>query len=250
MRLLVLLSGLVALSLAPPLSAESRECVAQQGCAKEQGPPDCCAPPPCEYFEQIRTKQAVKRLFSKPKVRARFIRQAGGDNARAAKLLNDWVVAEAKKLGERPQCAWEEPRPPPGFRTIDSCDIVAELPGGDQIMGRQEAQRNTDSCAEFIDAAYVHEQVHKDICLTTSGTERANEGISVYAREERLGYNKEIDTLKRRLINYWHACSSVFSADVARSVARKGVLALQGATPLDGPPEARAKRAGKSGGNR
>jgi hypothetical protein len=245
MKLLVLFSGLVALWFAPPLLAESKECVPQQGCPADTGPPDCCQPPPCEYFEQIRTKQAVKRLFSKPKVRARFIREAGGDNARAAKLLNEWVVAEADKLGVNQQCAWEDPQPPPGFRVIDSCDIVAELPGGDELMGRNTAQKRTNSCSEFIEAAYDHEQVHVGVCNTKDRTERANEGISVYAREERMGYNKEIDSLKRGLINYWRACSSVFSADVARRVARDGVLALEGATPLQGPPENRAARAGK-----
>jgi hypothetical protein len=245
MKLLVLFSALAALWFAPPLPAESKQCVAQQRCDKEQGPPDCCQPPPCEYFEQIRTKQAVKLLFSKPKVRAKFIREAGGDNARAAKLLNEWVVAEAEKLGTNQQCAWSDPQPPPGFRVIDSCDIVAELPGGDEIMGRNTALKRTNSCSEFIEASYDHEQVHKDVCGVKDSTERANEGISVYAREERMGYNKEIDSLKSRLLTYWGACSSVFSADVARRVARDGVLALKGATPLEGPPENRATRAGK-----
>jgi hypothetical protein len=181
-------------------------------------------------------------------VRQKFIRQAGGDNAQAAKKLNDWVVAEARKLGTRLRCPWKDPfSPPPSFHTNSSCQIVAELPGGEEAMGRERALDRTDSCSEFIDAAYDHEQVHKDICFKTNSSERANEGITVYAAEERAGYKKEIQSLNASLLQYWRACSIVFSADTARRVAKHGLSALQGAKPMSGPPQTKPKRAGKAG---
>ena len=243
--------ALLVLWLAPPLAAAATDCVPDRGCPEDTGPPSCCQPPPCEFYEQIRMKQAVKRLFSKPDVRRKFIREAGGNNAAAAKKLNDWVVAEAGKLGTGLRCAWDPPfSPSPSFHVNSSCQIVAELPGGDEAMGRDTALGRIDSCAEFIHASYDHEQVHKDICLTTNSMERANEGITVYAKEERAGYTREINSLNAALLQYWHACSIVFSADTARRVAKEGLSALEGAMPIDGPPPAKPKRASKKGARR
>jgi len=251
MKRFLLMSGLAILWLAPPLEAASTDCVPDRGCPKDTGPPSCCQPPPCEFFEQIRMKKAVKRLFSQPEVRKKFIRQANGDNAKAAKKLNDWVVAEAAKLGKGLRCPWTgQFSSPPSFHTNSSCQIVAELPEGEEAMGRDTAISRTNSCSEFIDAIYNHEQVHKDICLTTNSSERANEGISVYAQEERAGYTKEIQSLNDSLLQYWRACSITFSADTARRVAKYGLGALQNAKQTDGPPKIKPKRAGKKGAKR
>lgn len=251
MRRLLLMSSLVTLWLAAPLEAASTDCVPDRGCPKDAGPPSCCKPPPCEFFEQIRMKKAVKRLFSKPKVQQKLIRQAGGDNAQAAKKLNDWVVAEALKLGAGLRCPWQGPfSAPPGFYTNSSCQIIAELPSGEEPLGRDTALSRTDSCSEFIDAAYDHEQVHKDICRTTNSTQRANEGITAYAREERAGYTREIQSLNASVLQYWRACSITFSADTARRVAKYGLTALRNAKQFSGQPQIKPKRAGKKGARR
>ncbi len=249
MKHLRFVPALVLLWFAPPLTAATIDCVPNHGCPKDMGPPSCCQPPPCEFFEQIRMKKAVKNLFSRPAVRKKIIREVGDDNAVAAKKLHDWVVQEAGKLGTGLKCAWKAPiSPPPSFHVNSSCQIAANLPGGEEVMGRDTAHGRIDSCSEFVDAAYDHEQVHKDICFGTNSTERANEGISVYAREERAGYTKEIDSLNAALLQYWSACSVVFSAETARRVAKEGLKALQGAKPISGPPK--AKRAGKKGARR
>ncbi len=64
--LAVLLAGL----LIPHAAQAAHECM----------PKERCEQPPCEFFEQIKMKQAVSRLFSRPKVRQQFIRQAGGNH--------------------------------------------------------------------------------------------------------------------------------------------------------------------------
>lgn len=186
-----------------------------------------CEPPPCEFFEQIKMKQAVKRLFSKPKVRQQFIRQAGGDNAKAAKLLNEYVEKKAEELGKKLRCPWKNPLPPPSFETNPSCEIIAYTTKEGEAMSRESALSKLDTCSEFIEAAYDHEQVHKDICFKTNSVERANEGISVYAAEERAGYTTELASLRASLDRFWNSCSDVSSAETARKVAAAGIPVLK-----------------------
>ena len=220
--------GLLLAGMALPVESATTACVSVQGCPKDVKPPACCKPPPCELFEQIRMKQAVKRLYSKPDVRKQLMRKAGGDNAAAAKMLNDFVVEKARNLGSQLRCPWNAPhRPPPGFETNSSCQIVAKLPGGDEPMSRETALSTLDTCSEFVEAANDHEQFHKDICLRTNSTERLNEGITVYAAEERAGYARELESLWSRLRQYWSACSAQADATTARQVAAAGVSVLK-----------------------
>jgi len=220
--------GLLLAGMALPVESATTACVSVQGCPKDVKPPACCKPPPCELFEQIRMKQAVKRLYSKPDVRKQLMRKAGGDNAAAAKMLNDFVVENARNLGKQLRCPWHEPfLPPPGFETNSSCQIMAKLPDGDEPMSRETALRTLDTCSEFIDAAYDHEQVHKDFCFRTNSVEREKMGITAYAAEERAGYAKELESLRNRLRQYWNACSTKADATTARKVAAAGVSVLK-----------------------
>ena len=228
MRHVWLIAGLLMVGLNAPPAAAAEKCVTIQRCPKDVKPPACCQPPPCEFFEQIKMKQAVKGLFSRPKVRQRLIRQADGDNADAAKLLNDFVVEKAANLGKQLRCPWQAPyKPPPSFETNSSCQIIANLSTGDEPMSRESALNKLDACSEFIEAAYDHEQVHKDICLKTNSTERLNEGITSYAAEERAGYRKELQSLRASLQQFWSACSAVADAKTKRQVAAAGISVLK-----------------------
>ncbi|MGB7934921.1 MAG: hypothetical protein WCH04_22430 [Gammaproteobacteria bacterium] len=232
MRQVWLITGVLMLGLSEPLAAEAINCVTIQRCTEGVKPPACCKPPPCEIYEQIKMKQAVKGLFSRPKMRQRLIRRAGGDNAKAAKMLNDFVNNKASNLGKYLRCSWQGPYlPPPSFETNSSCQIIAKLSTGAKPMGRESALSNIDTCSEFIEAAYDHEQVHKDICFNTNSTERANMGITAYAAEERAGYTKELQSLRASLQEFWNACSSVADAKTKRQVAAAGISTLKKKSP-------------------
>jgi hypothetical protein len=220
--------GLLLAGMALPVESGTMECVTVQSCPKGVKPPACCKPPPCELFEQIRMKQAVKRLYSKPEVRKRLIRTAGGDNAAAAKLLNDFVVNEASTLGSKLRCPWKAPFvPPPGFETNSECQIVVNLPGGAEPISRETALRTLDTCSEFIEAAYDHEKLHKDICMRSNSVERLKMGIKDYAAEESAGYEQELQSLRSRLRQYWSACSAQADATTARNLADAGIKVLK-----------------------
>lgn len=227
--------GLLLAGMALPVESATMECVTVQSCPKGAKPPACCKPPPCELFEQIRMKSALQRLYNKPDVHNRLIRNASGDKAAAAKLLNDFVVNEARKLGSKLRCPWKAPYlPPPGFETNSSCQIVVKLPDGAEPMSRETALRTLNTCSEFIEAAYDHEKFHKDICMRSNSTQRAKMGIKEYAAEESAGYDRELDSLRNRLRQYWSACSAQADAKLARQVAAAGIEALKGKSPRKG----------------
>ena len=219
--------GLLLAGMALPVESATTACVTVQGCPKGVKPPACCKPPPCELFEQIRMKQAVKRLYSKPDVRKQLMRKAGGDNAAAARMLEQYVKNKAEQLGPELRCPWRNPLPPPAFRTNAECQIIARLPDGEKVMSRETALSTRDTCSEFVEAAYDHEQFHKDFCFRTNSVEREKMSITAYAAEERAGYAKELESLRNRLRQYWNACSTKADATTARQVAAAGVSVLK-----------------------
>lgn len=225
----------------PDLNARTTDCVPDQGCPKGEGPPDCCQPPPCEVYEQIRIKKALRRLYSDKKVNKRLIRQAGGDNSAAAILLDDWVKAKAQTMGDQLRCEWKAPHAYPGsYETKSWCEIFIDLPGdNDEKRTQAEAQEKTDSCSEFIDAIWAHEGHHLEQCNTTNSTERANEPLTVFAREEKEGYKREIDSLKDSLTQYWHVCSAVADAETKRQIAAAGISVLKKKAPKQPPTKPR-----------
>ena len=117
--------------------------------------------------------------------------------------------------------------PPPSFETNAECQIVAKLPGGDEPMSRERALRELNTCSEFIEAAYDHEQHHKDICIRSNSTARAQMRIEAYAAEESAGYAREIGRLEDRLRQYWGACSARADVKTARVIANAGIAALK-----------------------
>jgi hypothetical protein len=233
MKPVLIVAALLAVGYLSPLAAGTVQCVPTQGCPKGGKPPACCQPPPCEFYEQIKMKQAVRRLYRKASVNKRLIRQAGGDNSEAARLLDEWVKNKASNLGSQLRCKWEAPYGYAGsFETKSWCAIFRKLSDKEQeSMSERQAHEKIDTCAEFISAIYVHEGHHKQICGDTNSTERLNEGLTVFAKEESDGYRMEIASLKADLQQYWRACSTVADAATARKVAAAGISILKKKSP-------------------
>lgn len=233
MKPVLVIAALVAIGYLAPLAAGTVQCVPTQGCPKGSKPPDCCQPPPCEFFEQIKMKQTLRRFYRNTKVKQQLIKQAGGDNSEAARLLGEWVKKKASNLGSQLRCKWEAPYGyAASFETKSWCAIVAQLSDKEQeTMSERQAQERFDTCAEFISAIYAHEGHHKQICEHTNSTERMNQGLTAYADEESEGYRQEIESLKAKLQQYWRACSTVADAATARKVAGAGIAILKKKAP-------------------
>ena len=225
-RLVVLLL-LIAGWIASVVYGDAKPCVTKERCPKGVTPPACCQPPPCEVYEQIRLKRAMQNIFANQGARDYLIKKTGGDNKEAAALMYQFVLKGAKNRSKFVRCEWKEIPPPPSFETNGECEIVANLPGGDQAMSHDRALKELNTCSEFIDAAYSHEQEHKDICFKTNSTARMNQGITSYAEEEIESYQQEIDKLKADLQAFWKACSPTIDAKLARKLAKLGVDVLK-----------------------
>lgn len=254
MKPVTIVAALLTLAYLSPLAAGTVECVPTQGCAKGAKPPACCQPPPCEFFEQIKMKKNLRRFFRQKDVKARLIHKAKGDNPEAARLLEQWVTRKAVNLGSELRCKWEEPIGYAGtFRTNSSCAIVRVVgkdEKGEDIeepTSERQAHEQVNSCAEFVEAIYVHEGNHKQICLSKNSTERMNEGLTVYAKEEAASYKLEIDKLKEKLQQYWRACSAVADASTSRKIAAAGVNVLKKKSPKRNKKQAQNESAGRAG---
>lgn len=247
MKPVPLIAALLAFTVLSPLEAGTVQCVPTQGCPKGSKPPACCQPPPCEVYEQIKMKQNLRRFYRDAKVKKQLIRQAGGDNSKAAKLLDDWVAKKAKNLGSQLRCKWEAPHGYAAtFETKSWCQIFAKYSEDNQeSMSERQAQEKFDTCAEFISAIYLHEGHHKEICMDSDEYKREHMPLTQFAREESDGYRKEIQALKANLQQYWRACSTKADAATARKLAKVGISTLKKKSPnrsrkiKQGPPQPR-----------
>ena len=226
-RLLLWIVLLIFGCMATAAQGQTTSCVKKQRCPEGVSPPACCQAPPCEFYEQIRTKTAVQNLFANKETRERLKKKAGGDNKKAARLLYEFVVNKAKNMGKTLRCPWQSIQFPPSFETNPECQITAVLGTGPEPMSKETALNRFNTCSEFIEAAYSHEQFHKDICFKTNSVERENQGLEDYAKEEIAGYQKEIDALKADLQDFWNACSPVGDAETARKLAQQGISVLK-----------------------
>jgi len=242
--LVLLLAGF-----ATSLGAGSTQCVTIERCPDNKKTADCCEPPPCEFFEHIRIKKATRDLYNRPEVRKRLLKKAHGDNREAALMLDEWVKTEAPKLGKTMVCDWEEPYSYAGqFETKSWCQIYQNLGKDanhdeDQLveMTKQKALDSINTCSEFIEAIWSHEGHHIERCTTTDGVTRSNEGLSVFAKEETEGYNREIGHLKDSLNQYYVACSAVLDSKTEQQLAEAGIRVLKKKAPKSPPAKKRSK---------
>lgn len=231
-------TGLVCGMLLAPgtVRAQTHDCATDRGCPKGSSPPDCCAPPPCELYEQIRMKRALQSILANRKLRKSILKRTRGDQRKAADELHAELEKRAKKIKLR--CPWEgDLGPPPSFETDSGCYILAligPVPEGDpkgqpagESMGRERAFNTFRTCTEFIEAIYEHEGYHKERCFNMNSTERAQMGIHEWANEEVEGYRREIESLESDLKGYWNACSPVLDAKTRMELARAKIIALK-----------------------
>ena len=77
----IVLLAVTTLLLAPSLDATSVQCISQR-CAKDQKPPACCKPPPCEFFYELKVAKASSATDSRGKCNAPALAVANVDDAR------------------------------------------------------------------------------------------------------------------------------------------------------------------------
>ena len=222
----------------------SHSCVTKTGCPKDVKPPACCQPPPCELYDQIRTKQALKNLFKDKNVRAQMKKKGGGNTPAAGDLLYNYVINKSLHMDKDLKCSWTDIKFPPPFEVIDSCDIVSiSVNPKDptkpikEITSQKEAQEKFDTCSEFIAASWAHEKSHTKNCDRTKMT------LDEYADEEVAGYELELAALKEEVAAYYRACTTTPDAAIAKRLAKEKIEAYKkNEPPKDKDPRTQSKK--------
>lgn len=206
---------------------QSVACLDMRRCGEGQKPPACCKPPPCAYFRQIEMKAALQQQFASRGLQREALRRAGGDPVAAARVLEQLVLAMARDgtLARRlPSCAGDPTPEPPGVTTGEDCARYV----GDEKMSEDQAHRRFATCGEFLQAAYRHEDLHKERCESQGSTARAKMPIDAYAEEEVSGYERELASLRDELHAWYGACSATVDAATRAQTVRAGVRVLRG----------------------
>jgi len=202
-----------------------------------------CTPPPCDYFRQMEMWTALKSVFQNKALRNKMRADARRANpglsgaaleTEAARLMEAEVQRQTGRGGEIArelrECYGSKIAEPPGLRATYECVIVDAASPVDGVS-RERAHERYDTCSEFINAIFDHEEVHLEGCRgpnRRSATERANMGIDEYADEEARGYEAALRRAKSGLTWWAATCSKLIDRDTRRELIGQGVRVLGG----------------------
>lgn len=224
---------------ASSVQAKAKNCIPDGGCAKKQGPPKCCRPPPCEFWQEYmlaHSKAYVAMEFSER------LAPLGGSRVDYLEFTREFgdrlrsLLQSKQKCGKPPKVG-----PPPIFSVMPQNDCRIEMRVGTgqfQELTLQQALDQSNSCEEIVRARYAVADAR-----SSGGTCFLEQNVPkdfIGRREEFTSEAKrEFSELNKHLAQYWHACSSKFSRKTAEKVLKEGLHVLKDAKPTNA---SRAKR--------
>lgn len=241
-----LLLGVVMLVLAPSLDATSVQCMSQR-CAKDQKPPACCKPPPCQFFHELTVSKAYRHALTVEQ--AKFSRRLGvldeDDNYTERPTQKEFwrdmrrqMKKAHRKFAKCPESYFYRPPPTLLVNEYDeSCRIEGYIEGELQNLDVDTVKAASNSCSELVEAEFAAAEVELAQCNSDKGALPAT--VQADIAQELAKENAHIDSLESSLMRYWSACSIVADAATARRVAAAGLEALK---KPPAPPKSTAKR--------
>jgi hypothetical protein len=229
------------LLLAPSLDATSRQCIPSGGCPKDQKPPACCKPPPCEYFYELKVAKAIRHAFSL-KVQRSALAVAKVDDDRGQAKYEANFNRDMRKAARRfANCAPSRRFKPTPILTAEpeqQCRITVYESTAEVDLDTLKA--NGKSCDELIDAEFAQASTQQRHCQ--ADLERTSDRPLQERRwQDVTEIEAQIDSLETNLMRYWGACSIVADATTARRVAQAGLDALKKTPPAVKPAKRSAK---------
>lgn len=202
-----------------------------------------CTPPPCDYFRQLEMWSALKAVHEDARLRAKMRADAHRASPgltgpaleeAAANLLHEEVQRQSQPGGAIArrvrECAGSPISAPPGLTTTSDCRTV-DTAAPSESLSRERAHERYDTCSEFINAIFDHEDVHMDRCSgphRMNSTERAHMGIDTYAAEEAAGYDAAVRRAKSGLTWWAATCAKDIDRNTRRELVRQGIALLGG----------------------
>lgn len=223
MRCLAVIAALLTVALAAPLRGETVECIPDNGCPKDQKPPDCCQPPPCDVYRQLGYLKTMARAFS-PDVFAVALEITGGDARKAlvkvletrAPLLptfcqgssHAFMEHELEVLDDKPGC--------PIVSTRTGKPVSRE---GAHLLEDRESGR--PYCQEFVDVEYDSMENLQQWCLDPTEADRED-----MVHQYHVNYSMAADEIMSQLQHAWSVCTTKFGATAQGDLALQGIDVL------------------------
>jgi hypothetical protein len=253
--LLAMLSIVGVLALAVPLELHARtvNCVPDQGCAKGEGPPSCCVPPPCEVTQELKMAQTrVNAIEANMTVFPQSWDGPGLKEQWSLKTYQDFerLMDEASPC---PENRFFEPAPLLSVDEEDQCEITY-LEDFDKKYGSaslEDMHEGSNSCKELVEAEYKEAQQRRQICLTEH-TRSTPSTLQERMLQDLETAKAKRDSLLQDIERYKSACSVVpDSTDAIKAVEDElAVLNPANDKPMSKPNKKKAKRFGKKAGGK
>jgi hypothetical protein len=195
-------------SLAPTHAAVNYECILT----------NTCAPPPCEFFNELKVNRAATRILRKVKApRSRsdqaFERFSTALDKEVKKALRDGTVryftcglpeAPYVMVSEAPQCEM----------------FFDDGTGRGSVHSVDDVRRFTSGCLEAADAAYEAGKYRRDQCLSGVSNPTVAQVRALSVKEAR----KRVTSLQKSLLRYLSSCKP--DASTADEVVKLGLSRL------------------------
>lgn len=233
MNYMFLFAGLLLLGVAPPVAAQSVDCVPSHGCPADMEPPDCCEPPPCEFFYELRYMRALHRLNS-PELAEFATQSTGGDVAKGQELYDHMIKFRNRNDAiDVFHCRVNKGLDggPTKFEVDSSCRVGLTRGDGFVDVTLNEALAGFDSCNEIIEAKYASAEARRRSCLAGDQPTTLEEKVRANWRTT----SDQVSELENALRQYWSACSAVADAETARKLADEGIDVLKEVPPTKPP---------------
>ena len=148
-----ILLAISLLLLAPSLDA-SKQCINSVRCPQDKKTPNCCEPPPCEYFFALMVAKAQRHAASL-KVQRSALAVAKADDARGqakyeADFNRDFENA-ARRFANCPPSHKYSPAPILAALPEQQCRITVYEGTAEVDLNKLKAD-NSDACGELLDA--------------------------------------------------------------------------------------------------
>jgi len=242
MRILLSFLSLVLLVAASPAVAKSENCVPDMGCPKGEGPPKCCKPPPCEFWNALEEARAIRRTSGS--YRFRYTDPEGETSQQNYEQFTKQVNKEVRKIRDKlPKCKLKGKRKNPPIFSLDpenkDCRIMTYADKSFRDLTLPDAQNVLDGCAEVVESKYESANVGSTYCELEafSPDDRMKE------RQERA--IREMTVLEDQLFHYWRVCTIAPDAEIPELVVNNSVKVLKRMSSNKKWPKKPAKRAGK-----
>jgi hypothetical protein len=215
------------LLLTPPLDA-AKQCIHAVRCPDDKKTSDCCKPPPCEYFFELKVAKAIRHAYSRKVQKSALAIAKVDDDRGQAKYeanFNKAFHKAARRFANCPPSTDYEPTPILTALPEQQCRITVYESTAEVDIDRLKKE-NEKACDELLDAEYAQAETQQRHCQ--ADLERTTgRPLSERRLQDITEMDAQVELLESRLMNYWSACSVVADAATARRAAQAGLEAFK-----------------------